>query len=79
MSGNSHKNWYATKDIQGSIIDEDTGETVAVVYDPAAAPLLAAAPAMLAALKELDDRWDELPRDLQLVVIKAIEAAEELP
>lgn len=79
MNENTTRNWYATKaGAQGLIIEEDTGRNVAVAYDAKDASLLAAAPTMLAALKQLDDRWDELPRDLQQVVIKAIEAAEDV-
>jgi hypothetical protein len=36
---------------QGSVIDKQTGRTVAVVYDAKDAPLLAAAPALLTACK----------------------------
>ena len=40
---------------QGSVIDEQTGRTVAVVYDAKDAPLLAAAPALRDALQRLSD------------------------
>lgn len=40
---------------QGTIIDEQTGRTVAVVYDAKDAPLLAAAPALRDALQRLAD------------------------
>lgn len=48
--------WYEAKmgnDHQGLIVEEGTGRSVAVSYDKADAPLIAAAPEMLAALKEL--------------------------
>lgn len=38
---------------QGIVYDEITGRDVALTYDPADAPLVAAAPAMLAALQEI--------------------------
>ena len=48
-----------TSSDQGLVIDEQTGRTVAVVYDAKDAPLLAAAPALLkacqAALQYLQD------------------------
>ena len=46
-------NYYARKSNggQGIICDEDTGRTVAVVYDDKDLALLAAAPALLAALE----------------------------
>ena len=40
---------------QGSVIDEQTGRTVAVVYDAKDAPLLAAAPTLRDALQRLAD------------------------
>ncbi len=52
-------NWYAkTANLgspheQGLIIDEETGDNIAVTYDPKHAPLIAAAPEMLAALEWL--------------------------
>lgn len=55
---NTTRNWYATKAAgngQGLVIDGDTGETVAVAYDMKDTPLLAAAPIMLEALKEIID------------------------
>ena len=49
-------NWYAGKGSggQGTVIEEDTGRTVAVAYDEKDAALLAAAPELLAALRELE-------------------------
>lgn len=43
---------------QGLVIEEGTGRTVAVAYDPKDTPLLAAAPRMLAALERLVGRVD---------------------
>lgn len=45
--------WYVagTGNHQGLVIDERTGTNIAVTYDKAHAPIIAAAPAMLAALK----------------------------
>ena len=48
--------WYAARmgnDHQGLIIDEKTGRNVAVSYDKADAALIAAAPDLLAALKDV--------------------------
>jgi type VI protein secretion system component VasF len=49
--------WYtaSTGNHQGLIIDEADGRNVAVAYDKADAPLIAAAPALLFALQELLD------------------------
>ena len=50
------KNWYiATKSdaSQGQVADEETGQTVAVVYDPKDVALIAAAPKLQAALNRL--------------------------
>jgi hypothetical protein len=47
--------WYAKKRSgtgQGLVIEENTGRTVAVAYDDKDAPLLAAAPDLLAALED---------------------------
>lgn len=47
--------WYTaeTGNHQGLIIDEQTGANIAVTYDKAHAPLIAAAPELLAALEGL--------------------------
>ena len=47
------QNWYAPKSSnhQGTIASEGDGRTVAVAYDKADAPLLAAAPLLLEALR----------------------------
>lgn len=48
-------NWYTanTGNHQGLVIEENTGRTVAVAYDKADAPLIAAAPELLEAVKGL--------------------------
>lgn len=50
--------WYVGKtgNHQGLVIEEGTGRTVAVAYNKADAPLLAAAPDMLSALKAAE-KW----------------------
>lgn len=59
------KPWYesSTGNHQGLVIDEQTGRNIAVAYDKADARLIAAAPAMRAALKsllaELPELWGE--------------------
>ena len=47
------RTWYEAKtgNHQGLVIEEGTGRNVAVAYDKADARLIAAAPALLAALK----------------------------
>lgn len=47
------KHWYESKtgNHQGLVIEEETGRNVAVTYDKADAPLVAAAPALLEALR----------------------------
>ncbi len=51
------QNWYASPSSggQGLIICTDTGENVALSYDVQNAALISAAPAMLAALIEIDE------------------------
>jgi hypothetical protein len=53
------KNWYVgnTSNHQGLIADENTGKNIAVAYDKADAPLIAAAPKLLMALKMSEERW----------------------
>lgn len=54
--GHSMKTWNARKtagDHQGLVIDEASGRNVAVTYDAADAPLVAAAPDLLDALDRL--------------------------
>lgn len=62
--------WYeaSTGNHQGLIVEEVTGRTVAVAYDKADAPLIAAAPDMLAALKALASTartFRNVPKDEQ--------------
>ena len=48
--------WYAANmgnDFQGLVVEEQTGKTIAVAYDKRDVHILAAAPAMYEALKEL--------------------------
>lgn len=55
--------WYAKKSAgrgQGLVISEGDGRNVAVVYDVKDTPLLAAAPALLAALERFVDASDRL-------------------
>lgn len=53
--------WYTAKigGGQGLVVEEDTGRNVAVAYDKKDAPLLAAAPDMLAALECIVTNWAE--------------------
>ena len=63
--------WHETKsgDIQGLVVDTETGRNVAVTFDKKDAKLIAAAPELLAAcLMALDEPDDYL-------AIKAIKAA----
>lgn len=76
-------NWYTaeTGNHQGLVIEEETGRNVAVCYDKADAPLVAAAPALLHAAKEfvaeLDSsgdfgNWERVKRQFR----DAVNAAE---
>lgn len=48
------KTWYKSNHAsQGLILEEGTGKTIAVTYDPAHADLVAAAPELLAGLERL--------------------------
>ncbi len=50
------KTWYAKRSAgpgQGLVIEEETGRNVAVSYDEKDTPLLAAAPELLAALRDI--------------------------
>lgn len=59
MKKEEKNNWYISKNAvpdwckQVSIVEEDTGRTVALVYDVADASLLASAPELLKALEDL--------------------------
>ena len=53
---NTSGHWYTKNkphDAQGLVIEESTGRTVAVTYDPKDAPLVAAAPQLAEAATEL--------------------------
>ena len=54
-------NFYSrrTCGVQGVVIEEDTGRTVAVAYDYRDGPILAAGPALYERAKSLIGRWDE--------------------
>lgn len=54
MKMKTTQNWYAPKSNshQGTIVSESDGRTVAVAYDKADAPLIAAAPLLLKALMD---------------------------
>lgn len=69
--------WYHNTrpdSVQGIVIEEGTGRTVAVAYDPRDTALLAAAPAMLKELKRmlalLDDSggYDEAAHELEAFI-----------
>jgi hypothetical protein len=54
MAEQARRAWYTNtrRDaLQGLVIEEETGRNVAVSYDPADAPLIAAAPDLLAAVE----------------------------
>ena len=51
-------NWYAKQYEQGIVIDEETGDTIAVTYNPEHAALIAAAPELLAALEAVESDYD---------------------
>lgn len=54
------KVWYEAKtgNHQGLIIDEKTGRNIAVAYDKADAPLIAATPELLAVVRAFIEAWD---------------------
>ena len=58
--------WYeaSTGNDQGLVVDENSGDNVAVVYDKANARLIAAAPKTLEALDKLADRADKVMADI---------------
>jgi hypothetical protein len=59
--------WYAAKtgNHQGLVIEEGTGRNVAVAYDKKDTPLLAAAPALLYLVDELQATVRALTRDCE--------------
>lgn len=62
MSKHTEKSWCtaSTSNHQGFVIDENTGDNIAVVYDKANVPLIAVAPKLLAACKLLVIFADEI-------------------
>lgn len=77
------KPWYEAKtgNHQGLVIEEETGRNVAVVYDKADARLIAAAPALYAALDSLVSAVSlpctNLERDALKVAHAALAAADK--
>lgn len=71
-------NWHTCKtgNHQGLVISE-TGLNIAVTYHKADAPLVAAAPAMLAALRKIDANAAESPEWIRRVTREAIQQATE--
>lgn len=56
--------WYVTNSAhQGIVADEQTGKTIAVTYDKAHAPVVAASQDLLAALEGVLTDWDALVRN----------------
>lgn len=68
--------WYARQYEQGMVIDENTGETIAVTYDPKNAAIMAAAHDLRDALQNALDayRADEKLNVRQIMA--ALEKAE---
>lgn len=68
-------NWYAKVSgggSQGLVVDEQTGSTIAVTYDPAHAGLLAAAPDLLAALEAVENVFRKGPNAFASAEINAL-------
>lgn len=58
MNAYADNSWYSKNIANGTqsvIIHEQTGRTIAVVYDPIHSPIIAAAPALYEALKRLHE------------------------
>ena len=76
------KNWYiATKSdaSQGQVADEETGQTVAVTYDPKDVALIAAAPKLQAALNRLLARCEDINSGFsQAATLDGLENCEAL-
>ena len=69
--------WYAKSGgVQGLVISEKTGRTVAVSYDPKDAPVLAASLDLLRAAKDLDENG--ITPDRMDALHTAIRKAEEV-
>lgn len=64
-----NKIWYSKSKEpgQGLIIHEETGKNIAVSYDKANAPLLAAAPELFVALKDVEECLFELYKENPVV------------
>lgn len=77
MKQGSH--WYAKKGSngQGIVIDEKTGANIAVAYDNAHVGLLAAAPAMLAALESIAEQADITPANPQAAMSYRLRMRDE--
>lgn len=60
------KQWYGAKTgfDQGLIVEEETGRNIAVVYDRADVPVLAAAPEMYEALKLIAGYGNEIAKQV---------------
>lgn len=69
--------WYKAHGLQGLVIENNTGRNVAVTYDPKDAPMVAAAPAMLAALKKADNLMlmikNDVPKSAYFAMIMLLE------
>jgi len=71
-------NWYeaSTGTDQGLIVEEKTGENIAVCYDKANAALIAAAPELLEALKVAERRTKELCNTINILSPKKVRAID---
>ena len=71
--------WYAaeTGNHQGLIICEETGNTIAVAYDKANAPLLALAPQLQDSHRELLEALESATKEMQLMghIIRSLDEA----
>ena len=78
-------NWYTTtkkEDLQGLVIDEETGQNISVTYNPKHAALVAAAPRLLQFVNDIE-RYIKAggivtKSDRQFVLRRCIEAKEGL-
>ena len=84
---NTKQSWYSPKSSnhQGTIVSEPDGRTVAVAYDKADAPLLAAAPALLKALMDAREvlavslAWENSANIRRQIDNAIFEATQEAP
>ena len=71
--------WYvaSTGDHQGLVIDEATGRNVAITYDKADAPPIAAAPDLRNALADMIEMATHhaMPEDERLIILRAARTA----